>query len=324
MSRAILITGATGQQGGAVLNALIARQPHDFLFLAVTRNAQSPSARRLAAKSPSVKLVEGDLNNVPSLFQSARKVAGAVPLWGVYSVQVSMGNGVTLEGEVRQGKAIIDESVKSGVQHFVYSSVERGGDDRSWENPTPVPHFKTKHEIEHYLLDSTSCSTPKKAKKSGTSAYATTNTMGWTILRPVIFMDNLVPGFAGKVFLTMLRDTIQEKPLQWVATRDIGLFAAEAFHNPEIWNHRAIGLAGDELTFSQLSLAFQKVTGRPVGTTVGVLGKMLKYGVSEMGDMVDWFKDEGYRADLSENARAVPNLMTMEAWLKESAFVKRK
>lgn len=323
MSRAILITGATGQQGGAVLNSLIARQPSDFLLLAVTRNAQSPSAKRLAAKSPSVRLVEGDLNNVPGLFKSATKAAGTIPLWGVYSVQVSMGSGVTLEGEVRQGKAMIDESIKAGIKHFVYSSVDRGGNERSWENPTPVLHFKTKHEIEHHLRNSTAPTDRKKDTTNTSTGSTTTNTMGWTILRPAIFMDNLAPGFAGKVFLTMLRDTMKEKPLQWVATKDIGRFAAEAFHNADTWNNRAISLAGDELTFSQLSLAFQKVTGKPVGTTVGLLGKALKHGMSEMGTMVEWFKDEGYGADILENKRTVPEMMTMEAWLKESAFVKQ-
>ncbi|KAK4683266.1 hypothetical protein QC764_123560 [Podospora pseudoanserina] len=72
-----------------------------------------------------------------------------------------------------------------------------------------------------------------------------TRTMGWTILGPVIFMDNPPPGLAGKVFMTLLRDTLgRDKPLQWIATRDIGFFAAEAFHNPEEWNKKATGLAG--------------------------------------------------------------------------------
>ncbi|KAM5387544.1 hypothetical protein ACJA88_001896 [Fusarium oxysporum] len=308
MSRAILVTGATGNQGGAVIDALLSRKPSDFLLLAVTRDAKSPSAQSLAAKSPSsIRLVEGDLDSTARLFESAKQVAGTVPLWGVYSVQVSMGKGVTLEGEIKQGKAMIDESIKAGVQHFVYSSVERGGDERSWDNPTPVPHFKTKHEIEHYLRDTA-------ARKS----------MGWTILRPVIFMDNLVPGFPGKVFMTMLRDTIKDKPLQWIATKDIGFFAAEAFHDPKTWNKRAVGLTGDVLTFSQLSDTFQKVTGRPAGTTFSLLGKALKHGVAEMGLMVDWFRDEGYGADMAKIEKVHPSVTKMETWLKNSAFVNSK
>ncbi|KAK1457360.1 nucleoside-diphosphate-sugar epimerase family protein [Colletotrichum cuscutae] len=143
MSRAILITGATGKQGGAVISALLARQPSDFLLLAVTRNAQSTSAKRLAAKSSNIKLVEGDLDATPALFASAKAVAGTVPLWGVYSVQ-AMGDQKS-DSETKQGKSLVDESIKAGIRHFVYSSVERGGNERSWSNPTPVLHFITKH-----------------------------------------------------------------------------------------------------------------------------------------------------------------------------------
>lgn len=306
MSRALLITGATGRQGGAVINALAAKQPSDFLLLAVTRNAQSPSAKRLAAKSPNIKLVEGDLESIPSLFQSAKKVAGAIPLWGVYSIQTSGGKAAILEEEVRHGKGLIDESIKAGVQHFVYSSVDRGGDERSWDNPTPVPHFETKHQIEHHLRDSTS---------DGKS------TMGWTILRPTTFMDNLGPSFAMKVFLTLLRDIMKDKPAQWIATEDIGYFAAEAFSDPTAWNKKAIGLAGDELTFSQLSQSFERATGSPAPTTFGLLGKALKYGVPEMGGMVSWWYDDGYGANVAETRRIHPNATTMEAYLKRSAYV---
>lgn len=308
MSRAILITGATGNQGGAVVNALLDRQPSDFILLAVTRNAQSASAKRLAAKSNKIKLVEGDLDATPALFAAAKAAAGSVPLWGVYSVQ-ALQSGKKLDDETRQGKALVDESIKAGVKHFVYSSVDRGGDEKSWSNPTPVPHFATKHQIELHLRDSTA---------GGKSD------MGWTIVRPVIFMDGLQTGFAGKVFLTMLRDTLKEAPLQWVATSDIGYFAAEAFHDPASWNGRAFALAGDELTFAELNSVFEKVTGRSAGTTFCLLGTALKRGVSELGAMVDWFKSDGYRADISEARKIHPQLTSMEDWLKESAFVVKK
>ncbi|KAM0708835.1 hypothetical protein Q7P35_005488 [Cladosporium inversicolor] len=307
MSRAILITGATGKQGGAVIDALLSRGLSDFLLLAVTRDGNSASAKRLAAKSPSVKIVEGDLDAAASLFKSAKATAGTVPLWGVFSVQV-MGKSKS-DQEVVQGKALVDEAMKSGVSHFVYSSVERGGDERSWNNPTPVPHFVTKHKIEHHLRDSTANNQ---------------SSMGWTILRPVIFMDNMAPGFFGKVFLTMIRDIMKEKPLQWIATKDIGFFAAEAFYNTSSWNKKAFGLAGDELTFSQLSRKFERTTGAPVGTTFGIFGKALEYGVAELGVMVEWFKQEGYKANMSEVKKFHPAVMDMEEWVGSSVFAKRR
>lgn len=86
MTVAILVTGATGKQGGAVVNALIA-QDGDVEILAVTRNTDSASAQKLAKKSPKIKLVQGDLDDPATVFANAKK-ATSLPVWGVYSVQV--------------------------------------------------------------------------------------------------------------------------------------------------------------------------------------------------------------------------------------------
>ena len=53
MSRAILVSGATGSQGGAVVQALLDQAP-DFRILALTRDPTSPSAQKLAAKSDNI------------------------------------------------------------------------------------------------------------------------------------------------------------------------------------------------------------------------------------------------------------------------------
>jgi len=87
MSKAVLITGATGKQGGAVVNALLAANA-DFQILAVSRNTQSASATKLAQKSPKIKLVSGNLDKPDEIFKKAKEVS-SVPLWGVFSVQVS-------------------------------------------------------------------------------------------------------------------------------------------------------------------------------------------------------------------------------------------
>jgi uncharacterized protein YbjT (DUF2867 family) len=301
MSRVLLITGATGKQGGSVVDAILCNSASatEFTLLAVTRDTSTPSAKKLAARSPSVKLVQGNLDDIPSLFRAAKEVAQK-PIWGVFSVQVSMGKNVTADGEIRQGKGLIDESLRHGVKCFVYSSVERGGDEASWENQTPVPHFQTKYHIERYLRD------------------VAGNEMGWTILRPVAFMDNLQPSFQTKVFITTLRNTLNGKPLQWIAPSDIGFFAAKAFEEPEEWNHKAIGLAGDELDFSGLSKAFENKTGAPIGTTFGFLGTALKWGAPEMNVMLNWFASDGYRADIPKLRSMHLAMMDVEKWLEKS------
>jgi uncharacterized protein YbjT (DUF2867 family) len=306
-TKAILVTGATGKQGGAVLEQLASHPSSpQYTLLAVTRDANSGSAKKIVERHPDVKLVQGNLDDCPALFASAKaalKEAGKEEnIWGVYSVQVSMGKNVTHESEIVQGKALIDESIKEGVTHFVYSSVDRGGNQRSFENETPIPHFQSKYEIEQHLLE--------KAGKNGEK-------MGWTILRPVAFMDNLVPGFPTKVFLAALRDTLQGKSLQWVSVEDIGLFAARAFQNPKEWNARAEGLAGSELTIDEMSGCFERVIGSPVPATYGVFGSALMWAVTEVNVMINWFASEGYGAAISKLKKEEPKLCDFETWLAE-------
>lgn len=272
----------------------------DFAILAVTRDASSASAKRLASKSAAIKLLQGNLDDVPGLFRTASEITKE-PIWGVYSVQVPMGKGQSTESEERQGKALVDESVKQGVQQFVYSSVERGGDEKSWSNPTNVPHFISKHRIELHLRE-----------QAG-------HKMGWTILRPVAFMDNIQPGFPSKVFMAALRDTMGPKPIQFVAVSDIGWFGAQAFIKPDEYRHKAIGLAGDELTFDRIDASFRKVTGAGAPVTFGFLGSAMLWGVKEMGLMMNWFKEEGYGIDVAKVRKMNPGLMDFDAWLAQKS-----
>lgn len=85
-SKAILVTGATGKQGGAVIRALTAANP-DIRLLAVTRDETSAAAEKVAAESEEVFLVQGDLDDTDAIFKEAEKVT-TLPIRGVFSVQV--------------------------------------------------------------------------------------------------------------------------------------------------------------------------------------------------------------------------------------------
>jgi uncharacterized protein YbjT (DUF2867 family) len=85
--KTILVTGATGKQGSSLINAILASpKASQYLLLALTRNPDSASAKKLQDKG--VRLVKGDLNDVPTVFETAIQVAEQ-PIWGVFSVQVS-------------------------------------------------------------------------------------------------------------------------------------------------------------------------------------------------------------------------------------------
>lgn len=86
MSRAVLVTGATGKQGGALVRALLAADA-DLQILAVTRDAKSPSAQRLTAKSSKIRVIQGNLDDTEAIFKTAQN-ATASSIWGVYSIQV--------------------------------------------------------------------------------------------------------------------------------------------------------------------------------------------------------------------------------------------
>lgn len=198
----------------------------------------------------------------------------------------------------------MDESIKQGVKYFVYSSVDRGG-DISFNNPTDVPHFISKHYIEHHLV--------QNSKDMG---------MNWTILRPTAFYDNLVPGFLGKVFATSWDISLKGKPLQLIATRDIGYFAAEAFLNPESHKGKGISLAGDELTYGQMAETFQRKTEQTLPTTYQTVCYILLYMMKDMGKMFQWFHDEGYGAKIADLRKTHPGLKDFGTWLEsESQFM---
>ncbi|KAF9877499.1 NmrA-like family protein [Colletotrichum karsti] len=304
MSRAVLICGATGKQGGAVIDQLIQQQA-DFEILAVTRDPISASAQRLLQKSKNIKLVQGNMSEASALLKAAKEVAGK-PVWGVFSVQAVMGTNQGGLDEAGQGKALVDAALEAGVEFFVYSSVDRHGDS-SLDNPTDVPHFISKHQIEQRLI----------AKSKGSN-------MKWSILRPVAFMDNFTDDFMGRVFVTAWKMAVKEKPLQLIATRDIGFFGAQAFMKPEEYRGKGLSLAGDEVTFDEMSRVFKKVTGAPPAGTWRFFPWLFMALMKDFGRMFRWFYDVGYAADVPTLKKEYPAMKDLETWLKtESDFRKR-
>jgi len=307
MSKIILVTGATGRQGGSLITSLLA-SPNASLYtlLAVTRNSASASAQKLAAKSQNIKLVQGDLNDTPAIFTKAKEALGDNgKIWGVFSVQAPASPGAAPEGEEKQGKALIDAALAAGVEMFVYTSVDRGGNVKSWDTPTPIGHFVAKHNIEHYLRE-----------KAG-------DKMKWSILRPTAFMDNWNPGFFGGMMASMWIIAVKENPLQMISTQDIGVFAAKAFEDPEDYNHKAISLAGDEITFEKANEIFKLKTGKEMPQTYSILAYGLLAMLKEVKIMFNWFYTDGYHADISEVKSIHPGVLSWSDWVEQSAHMKK-
>ncbi|MFE7574058.1 NmrA/HSCARG family protein [Streptomyces sp. NPDC057521] len=278
-NRVIMVTGATGKQGGAVARALLGQ---GWTVRALVRDPDASAA--LALKEAGAVLVRGDLDDARSLDAA---LAGA---YGVFSVQTFAGPD-GFDGEIQQGRAVADAAARAGVQHVVYSSVD--GADRAGD----VRHFASKGEIEQHI------------EALGLPA---------TVLRPTFFLSNfegLGPrGDGEELTLTLALDA--DTRLRMVSPDDIGALAAAAFAAPADYLGRIVEMAGDALTGPQMAEVFARAAGRPV-RFVSLPVEQLRSHSEEMGAMFAWFNEVGFRAEVSDLRRALPAPVTLERWVAE-------
>jgi len=302
MANSILVVGATGKQGRAVIEALLASpDAKDITIFALTRHPDSASAKSLALKAPeNIKLVKGDLNDSSSIFKEVGKSVQAVffvtvPEFGLWRES---------DGEEVKGKALVDAALQNGVKHIVFTSVDRGPD----QTDTDVPHFIRKAKIERHIVDE--CSKDSQAS--------------YTFLRPTCFMENIPAGFAGKIFLTSWKVGISPtRKLQLISTKDIGYIGAQALLRPREFAGRAISLAGDDLTFEEANKIFRDETGIDLPVTYGFLVSFVLWMVKDVGKMFNFFDKVGYAADVEALRKDHPGLLSFGDWLKTTEWARK-
>ena len=283
----ILITGATGRQGGAVIRHML---PSGWKLRALTFKADPAAVQRLAEQG--IEVVKGDLEDPASLERAAR---GA---YGVYSVQDFWSVGV--KREVQQGKNMAEAAKKAGVEHFVFSSV--GGAERN----SGVDHFESKWTVENYI------------RKLGLPA---------TMIRPAGFMENYyIDQVEVGILKGKLMDPIRaDKPYQTIATDDIGAFVALAFQKPKDFVGLELEIAGSELTNPEAAQVFSRVLGKPVKFQKLPLPMVRLLLGKEFYQMFRWFNNSGFQANIQELRRKYPevHLQTLEEWLRNEGWHKR-
>jgi uncharacterized protein YbjT (DUF2867 family) len=285
--RVVLVTGATGRQGGAVIRHMLLK---GWKLRALTRNTKNHAAQELARSG--VELVQGDLEDPSSL---SRAVQGA---YGVYSVQDFWAVGA--KREVQQGKNIADAAKEANVQHFVYSSV--GGAERN----TGIPHWESKWEVEKHI------------RALGLPA---------TMIRPAAFMETYyIDQVEIGILKGKLADPVRgDKPYQTIATDDIGAFVALAFERPSEFIGKELEIAGSELTNVEAAKVFSAVLGKPVKFQKLPLPLVRLILGREFYVMFRWFNEAGCKADIAGLRRQYPeiHLHTLEQWLRKEGWHKR-
>lgn len=220
----IAVVGATGQQGGAVVDALLEQ---GAAVRAVVRSPDGDAARALAARG--VEVVRGDQEDRAALTSALRGTAA------MFLMTTFAGPDAT-DGEVRRGRIAAQAAADAAVPRVVYSSV--GGAERE----TGIPHFESKRRVEERLEQLVPA----------------------VFVRPVFFMENLTAqlpaGGAEAVLRLPMPDGV---PLQLVAVRDIGRVAARLLTDPDSIDGRAVEIAGDELTGSGIAERVAARSGAP-------------------------------------------------------------
>jgi uncharacterized protein YbjT (DUF2867 family) len=223
-----------------------------------------------------VGLVKGDLLDRASL---DRAVAG---VHGVYSVQTPRGAGAG--DEEREGFNLANAAATADVEHFVYSSVYGA------EDPDETPFRLPKHKIEAHIAE------------TGIPA---------TILRPVTFMENWL-GQKERVLAGYLQAPVAPDVVrQFIAVDDIGKFVGLAFREHDRFVGQAFEIAGDEMTMPEVADIFALVLDRPVVyEDVPPFPGMARVHNPAPGE---WAAP---RADLGSLGELVPELWTVERWLR--------
>jgi uncharacterized protein YbjT (DUF2867 family) len=274
----VVVTGATGKQGGAVARGLLER---GHKVRAVTRDPNSDQAKSLAKAGATV--VAASLEDTAAL---TKALEGATSL---FAMTTPFGGGT--ESETRQGVAAADAAKAAGL-HLVFTSV--GSANRQ----TGIPHFDSKYEVEKHIA------------KIGVRAtilapvYFMENliTFGREQLAKGIYGGTLPP----------------TRTLAQVAVADIGAVAVRVLEEPARFTGRRFDLASDELTGNDVVATLSRVTGRPVTyfqiPLEAIRQRMGEDGVR----MAEWLDRVGYTVDRAALRREFPDVgfHDFESWVR--------
>lgn len=277
--RTIVVTGATGHQGGAVTRHLLKDGWH---VRALTRNRSSERARAL--ENLGAEVLQGDMDDPASL---QPVFAGA---YGVYSVQNPMISG--MEAEIQQGKNVADVALQAGVQHLVYGSAGVG------MKGTGIGSWESKLQVEDHI------------HQLG---------LPLTILRPMALMELMTDRVyypAVSTWHVMPKLMGASRDVGWLAADDLGAIAARVFAQPDRFIGQDLHLASDIRTIDQSREIYRAVMGRaprrfpmPVWLFERIVG-------TDLTTMWRWLRTHEIDLGTGSTHEVHPEAMSVETWLR--------
>ncbi len=193
--------------------------------------------------------------------------------------------------ELQEGRNVIAAASAAGVTHLVYSSGAAAEPGRG------IPGAKM--SIEQDIV---------------------TGDIPFTVLRPVAFMENFNAMKKGILAKGVIESRGPERMLHFIAVRDIGRFVGAAFDNPERWLGQAVNIAGDRMTVQQHVDVFSEVLGRPVAYQQVPLEEYLAAMPRPLRPLFRWYEEVGYAADVEQFRREMPQLITLQEFLRTQGW----
>ncbi|HBZ01339.1 MAG TPA: hypothetical protein DEO84_08490 [candidate division Zixibacteria bacterium] len=284
MDAKILVTGATGQQGGAVIRHLIKAGQKVRAF---TRHPEK--AEKL--KKMGVEIVAGDLTDRESVAKALEGIKN------MFLVTTPYESG--MDAEVSQGINAVEAAKETGIEHLVYSSV--GSAHRN----TGIPHFETKWRVEQHI---------RKLNLKATILRPVffMDNFGAPWMLPSLHQGALSVPMGSNRKLAM------------VAVDNIGAYAAAAFLNPGKFIGQEIELAGEELTFPEALDQISRISGKKIEYHELQLPQAEKVFGHEFTIMFAWFEKVGYNPNIEALKKdfRIP-LKTFAEYLKDAPWVNK-
>lgn len=294
----VLVTGATGRQGGATARALLAAGTP---VRALVRDPGTPRAR--AVEGLGARLVVGDLTE-PATLEAAVDGVRAV-----FSVQMPAftEQGVDFAGEVTQAGNLMTAARAAGVEQFVQSSTSGVGQH------TRAPGWA---EGRWAMLEA-----PLGTKAAIQDRLREMDFPYWTLIKPSFFMENFEPsmrfyfprGVEGGLVTVVKPGT----HLALVAAKDVGRAAAAALSAPADFHRTELELASDYLTMTEIAEILSRALGVPLSAPDMTEDQARAAGMPAMGATHAFMDAVGHPAR-PQFARAlgIP-LTTFDQWAHE-------
>ena len=304
----IVVFGATGAQGGGLAKAILNDKNSEFSVRAVTRDVNSDKAKELA--NLGAEVVAGDVDDIESL---KKTLEGA---YGAYFVTFFWAH-FSPEKEMAEAKNMALAAKNAGLKHVIWSTLE---DVRKYvpleDNSLPtlhgkykVPHFDGKGESDQFFID------------AGVPV---------TFLLASYYWENLIyfgmgpkRGEDGKLSITF---PMGNKKMAGIAAGDIGKCAYGIFKKGETLMGKRIGIAGDQLTCTEMAGAISKAIGEEVSYNEVTPDQYRSFGfpgADDLGNMFQFYRDfdevcNSIR-DVNGSRELNPELKSFDAWLVENA-----